>query len=487
MSKWEQLIAAREHLHLSQLEVAEHLGIGVATYQRWESGKRKPQPRHMRGLCEFFGFELDSSDAEVVPEDQFAPMCLQEEAERHVNLCSSMSGGERHRDVHTLLMAHLTARLWSLALAAHTTCDEKRTAIRRAIEEFDSMNSTNENYQITRREAIGTLATLPLVTFGLILPGKELVTVRHTDMLARCAASVEACWQLHEHGGASELLLGFQCTSRYLAALEEIGRTSTVHRQEALRLATQYALIRVLFGPHCTSTQATVQYAQQALALSQETGDLALQLSAYNKLAWAYWHEKDSVQALAIVQQAQAALELSLQQANGEPLPDSIRGGIYSTLAMMQACNGLPFDVALGKAMERDPGTEAHAYLDYTRATMFLNAGWAYSSQDNYAQTMRMLEIRLDPQTLVPRMPGVTEIGRVETTNLMAFTSLRAQDRDMERTIYLWQAAVEGAKSLQSELLFAQTVTTYEHLSMVWPGEARVQALRDQLIHWRGV
>lgn len=485
MSKWEQLIAAREQLHLSQLEVAEHLGIGVATYQRWESGRRKPQPRHMRGLCEFFGIELDSGDAETRQEDQLTAMCPQEEAEMYADLCLPVPEDGKRVGVHALLMTHLTARLWSLALSAHTTCDEKRTAIRRAIEEFDSMNSTNENYQITRREAIGTLATLPLVTFGLLLPGQEPVAVRQADMLARCAASVEACWQLYEHGGASELLLGFQCTSRYLPALEEICQTSSVHRQEAQRLATQYALIRVLFGLHCASTQDTVQYAQEALALSQETGDLALQLSAYQKLAWTYWHDQDKEEALTIAQQAQAVLERSLQQANGEPLPDSIRGGVYSALAMMQACNGLPFDIALGRAMERDPGTEVHAYLDYTRATMFLNAGWTYSSQDNYAQTMQMLEVRLDPQTLVPRMPGVSEIGQVETTNLMAFTSLRAKDRDMERTIYLWQAAVEGAKSLQSELLFAQTVTTYEHLSMVWPGEARVQALRDQLVHWR--
>jgi transcriptional regulator with XRE-family HTH domain len=485
MSKWEQLIAAREHLHLSQLEAAERLGIGVATYQRWESGRRKPQPRHMRELCEFFGLETGSNDTEPESGDQLTSARLEAGAEKRTDLSSPVPVSEKHREMRALLMTHLTARLWSLALGAHATCDEKRTAIRRAIEEFDSMNMNDANYQITRREAIGTLATLPLVTFGLVLPGKEIASTRHAEMLARSAASVEACWQLHEHGGASELLLGFQCTSRYMATLEDIYLTSAQHRQEALRLATQFALIKVLLGPHCAGTLATVPYAQEALALSQETGDLALQLSAYNKLAWTYWHEKDGRQALAIAQEAQAALERSLQQSDGEPLPDSIRGGIYSTLAMMLASRGQPFDIALGKAMERDPGTEVHAYLDFTRATMFLNAGWTYCSQDNYAQTMQMLEMRLDPETLVPRMPGVTDIGQVETMNLMAFTSLKAKDRDMERTIHFWQAAVEGAKALHSEMLFAQTTTTYEHLSIVWPGEARVQDLRDHLVRWK--
>jgi transcriptional regulator with XRE-family HTH domain len=55
MTKWDQLIAAREQMHLSQLEAAERLQVGLVTYQRWEAGRRKPQPQHMRRLSGFFG------------------------------------------------------------------------------------------------------------------------------------------------------------------------------------------------------------------------------------------------------------------------------------------------------------------------------------------------------------------------------------------------------------------------------------------------
>jgi len=54
MAKWEQLIAARESKHLSQAEAAEQAQVGVATYQRWEQGKARPQPHHMRSLSLIF-------------------------------------------------------------------------------------------------------------------------------------------------------------------------------------------------------------------------------------------------------------------------------------------------------------------------------------------------------------------------------------------------------------------------------------------------
>jgi hypothetical protein len=266
--------------------------------------------------------------------------------------------------------------------------------------------------------------------------------------------------------------------------LEHISQDSTQQQKEALHLATQYALLKTIFSRHCTGTAETAQYAQKAISLSKEVGDLPLQLSALSKLAWTHLYEANDRQALVVAQEAHTLMEGSQQRSIGEPLPDSIRGGIYSTLALAQARNGLPYDRALTMGMERDPGMEVHAYLDFTRATMFLQAGWIYCSQDNYAQTMQMLEQRVDPATFAPRMPGVTEVGRVETMNLMALASLRAEKRDMERTIHFWQAGVSGAKALHSDVLFRLASTTYEHLAVVWPGEARVRALRDHLVSW---
>jgi len=377
----------------------------------------------------------------------------------------------------------MTAHLSFLALSDHATCDEKRFSIRQAIEEFDSMNTDNKNYQMTRREAICTLATFPLVTFGLTLPGKDIASAQYGSVLAQCAASLEACWELYEHGDRSEMLLGFQCATKYLTTLQGISRTSAQHQKQALHLATQYALLKTILGWHCAGSTAAIQYAREAVALSKETQDISLQLSAYNKLAWAYSYEKKYSQALTSIQEAETTLDTYTQQPTGEPVPPGIRGGIFSTLALMQVRNGQSSDMALAKATERDPGTDVYAYLDFTRSTMLLEAGWVYCYQDNYAKIMDVLEKRLDPETFVLRMPQ-TEIGRVETINIMALSSLKAKDRDIERTIHFWEAAVKGARTLRSDFFFNMALTTYEHMLVVWPGDMRIRDLRDHLVHW---
>lgn len=462
MGKWEQLIAARERLHLSQVEAARRLGVGVATYQRWEMGKRRPQPQYLRNLYALFDLQPVSN-------------------EPGGDLSLTLLERERDWEVSTLLATRLAIHLWSVLIELCGASDGKRAVVQQAFEDIDSMSTHDKDYHMTRREAIVSMAALPLVTFGLALPGKEIAPARQGEALVQCKASLQACWDLYEHGGANELQLGFQCTSRYLTALQHLGQTSARYREEALRLATEYALLKTLLSRHCSGVAATTQYVREALALSRETDDLPLQLSACTKLTWTYLYEEDDRQALLAAQEAQALLERAEKQAGKEILPPGVRGGVYSALALALARNGLPSDRALAKAMERDPGTEVYAYLDFTRASMLLEAGWIYCTCNDYPQTMRVLEKRVDPQTFAPCMPGVSEVGRVETLNLMAFSSLSAKDRDLERTVHFWLAAVQGARALHSSMLVQLVSTTYDRLATAWSGEAQVQDLYDHL------
>lgn len=476
MARWEQLIAARERLHLSQEEVAEHLGVGVASYQRWERGTHWPQPRHMHALCELFDLRLTCDEQ---PASQPAPFVA-----GRIWRSSSSAVREHEWEAPALSAVRLAAQLWSLVPNARAVGEGRQAAIRQVLADYDSVNGDASNGRSIRQEAISMLATLPLVTCGLAFPTGEYGGVRCGRTLTQCAASLEACWELHERGEASELQLGFQCTSRYLDALKCVSRDSQPYRERALRLATQYALLKTLFGWHCVGAPVAVQYAREALALSQEIDDLPLQLSAYSKLAWAYAYtcEKDGGQALAAASAAQQALERFERQAGAEVLPPGVRGGVYSTLAMAQARSGRPSDRALAMAMERDPGTEVHAYIDFTRATMLLEAGRVYYDQGQHVQAMRVLAQRVDPETLASRLPEVTAVGRVETLNLLVLSSLQARERDLERTIHTWQAAQQGAQALQSDLLLCIACATYERLAAAWPREARVQALRDHLL-----
>jgi tetratricopeptide (TPR) repeat protein len=301
--------------------------------------------------------------------------------------------------------------------------------------------------------------------------------------LAHCAASLEACWELSKSSDASDLALAFKSVSKCLPILETIARNASQYQQEALHLAIQYALVKTILGWHCASSTATIQYAQDAVVLSKEADDISFQLSAYSKLAWAYFYAKKYLPALATAQEAEALLQQHLQQLNVQPLPSCIQNGIYSTLAVIQAKNGKSSDVALGKATEVDPGNEVYAFMDFTQSTQLLEAGWAYCYQGNQIKTMETLKKRINPETLVPTI-AQSEIGRLETINILTLSSLRAKDRDMGKTIHFWRAAIESAKALQSEWAFTEAVTNYQFMEIAYPGEARIAELRDLIVHW---
>ncbi len=505
MAKWEQLIRARERLHLSQMEAAEQVKVGLATYQRWETGQRKPQPHNMRQLVQVFGALLDDvmtdllitapageetdgnrsapCDTGAMERSAAAPIVNPEPLDATVipqapEATDDTLEPEGIDEPRAFIASHMITHLWHLGCMEHPTCDDKRCQIRQAIEEFDRMNSTNKNYQISRREALCSLATLPMITLGLTLPGKTLEPKRYGDFIAHCAASLEACYELSLSNQASDIALAFKSASKYLPILETIAHNASQYRQEALDLATRYALLKTILGWHHRGFTETIQYARHAVTLSKEAGDVSFQLSAYSKLAWAYFYDKKYKLALETAQEAQFLLERS-----STLLPPCIQAGTYSTLALMQVKNGKPIDLALGKASEIDPGDESYAFMEFTRSDQPEEIGLIYTSQGDQLKAMEWLEKLIDPVTLTEKIPKSLR-GRISVINSMAQASLKTKNRDMEKTVHFWTAAIEGARTLQSEWGFNEAVTTYELMDVVWPGEPRIQELRDLIQHW---
>lgn len=487
MAKWEQLVAARESQHLSQLEAAERVNVGLVTYQRWEAGKAKPQPQHMRHLYEVFGKLLDyggfidlpillaHSQKQVSEMSPIAPVIgtVPEKWPRETSK-------EECDEIEAFIATNMTTHLWFLAFLDHATCNDKRMAIREAIEESDTMNTTNKNYQITRRQALCALATLPMITFGLTIPGRTVSSSQYGSILTQCAASMEACWELSKSDEASDLVLAFKSVSKYLSVLKSIVKDSSHYRKEATDLAARYAVLKTILGWHCRGLSDAIAYAKEAVVYSKETDDVSLQLSAYSKLSWAYLYDKQYGLALKTAQEAQFLLE---QDPKRGVTPAGIRGGTYSTLALMQVKNGVPPDTALGKATEVDPGNECHAFMEFTRADLPLEIGYTYCYQGNQTKAVAVLETIVDPATLAAKEP-TSERGRLDAIRMMAISTLRAKDRDMEKTMYFWAAAMESAKALQSEWGFNEALTIYELMEVVWPEEARIADLRSLIVHW---
>ncbi len=345
------------------------------------------------------------------------------------------------------------------------------------------MNTDNQNYLITRREALGTLATLPIMTLGLTISGKSVPTTHYGAAVAHCAASLEVCWELRKSDDASDRLLAYQCATQYIPLLTTIAHHTSQYRQEALDLATRYTIIKAFVARHLTGLPEAIQLGINAVALSKEAGDISLQLYTYRGLSVSYLYARKYPLALATAQQAEALLRQATQTPNTQPFHPQILGTTYITLALMQAKNGKSPDEALGKAMELDPGDEAIPFMDFRLATLFLDAGEACCYHGDQAKAMKWLSMRFDPETLAPKV-AQSGIGKVETINLMTLSSLKAENRDLEKTLHLWTAGMDGAIALRSELKFNEALSNYELMEAIWPGEKRIAELRDHIVHW---
>lgn len=484
MAKWQQLIAARERKHLSQLEAAEHLNVGLVTYQRWEAGRAKPQPQHMRRLHEIFGKLLElaemgrwredaSAEKNTADMPPHATVWKDSSEARHI-----VAPAEEIDEPQAFIAAHLTPHLWSLAFMEHPEYADKLAAIRQAIKDFDAMNTDNKNYQITRREALCSLAALPLITFGLNTPGKTVPPAQYGNVLAQCAASIEACWELTQSSDASDIVFAFKNVSKYLPILKSIVNNSSQHRKEAANLTAHYAILKTILGWHHKGLTEAIHYAKEAVVYSQEAEDISLQLSAYSKLAWAYLYDKKYKLALETAQEAQFLLEQTTT-----PLPSCIQSGTYSTLALMQVKNGRAADSTLGKVTEIDPGDKTCAFMEFTRSDLPREVGLIHYYRGDQIKATESLEKIIDPVTLVAKIPAERR-GRIEVFNTMALSVLKSKDRDMEKTVQFWMVAIEEARALQSTWGFNEALATYELMEVAWPGEQRIAELRDLIVHW---
>jgi hypothetical protein len=245
-----------------------------------------------------------------------------------------------------------------------------------------------------------------------------------------------------------------------LPILKTIARDSTGYRKEALDLATRYALFKTMLGWDCVSMAETISYAREALALSKETGEISLQLSAYLKLAWAYVDDKKYALAFQMMQEGEALLK-RYQKAQKPELPSGVIGSFYSAMAIAQTKNGECPDQALGFAIDSAPGIDPNSFIVFAPSTQLKEAASICCSKGDQTQAMKYFAKRINVETLAPRI-AQSEWGRVETINILTLSMLKSKERDMGKIIHHWSAAIEGAKALKYEYAFNQAVANLE-------------------------
>jgi len=458
----EKLIAARKAKHWTQEEVAEKLGIDVNTYYRWEAGTQSPRDHSRRSLCSIFGLTAQELGLDG---GNIALAVLSATAESP-----------------TFLQTDLTMGLMTLAFTVHSGFQDLQDRLTAVLEEFDM--STGKETDVTRRSALQRLATLPFVTLALS-EGQGILSPRLIpEALRHCAAALTACWELSRSKEHEDLTLAFKAASTYFAMIVPIVKDSSQYHQEAAELAAQCALLKTLLGWHLQGPQAALPYAQEAQIYAKEAKDIPLLLSVIDYSSWLYHYAHQTTQALKVSEQA-----MPLLRKYGDAMPSRLIGGMYATLAVMQARNGQDQGVTTVKraaqAFFTPTAGDDHrfVYMDYTPSEIILADGMVQYSQRNYKKSLDSLGQLIDFNTLDLKMP-LPERSHIETINLIALAELKSKDRDKEHVVKCWSTAIEGAKHLQSEQRFSESLVAYEIMEGVWPDDARIEELRNHIVHW---
>lgn len=450
-----KLVAARARKGWTLEEAAEQIGCAPNTLSRWELGSMTPSAYNkarLRAVYELTDEALGLTQASLrMPE--------------HVPFSS---------DFQSLLESDITMRLMSLVFTPHCNALQLQPVLSRTIEEFH-MNTGHEA-ALTRREALRRLAMLP-VLFSI---GGSIQRPLE-DTLQQFAAGITACDYLSK-GNYEDMSLALSMLSSYLPILNTIVKEISSSRKEAATLLAQSYLIKHVLVLHVGNPSEATHNGKLAVTYSKESGDVLLQVTAFRRLTWSYLQDKQPQQALKVIEQAAYLINKSRI-----PIPPHVCSGIYSTLAVIQAKNGVSAITTLNLAQKTffDPPLESdhHIQVDFSYAQLMRNDGLARYHQGLYQEALASFALVIDSDDLSLKVAMAVRT-HVELLHYQTMATMKSPKRDMDRAIAFWIEEMRGANALRSQKCFDEAYMAYEVMEGVWPGEARVLELRDLLVHW---
>ncbi len=478
-----QLEQARIERGWTQAYVAEQIEVDSATVGRWERGLHKPQPRQQRLLCKLF----DKSPQFF----GFSPSLFVENTEEIAQL--SLEGGQTLRgatspevaDAYTEFLAHnLTRRLEQLVWMwpiqhVNARYHELPTLL---IQELEQKDNTMEEHSISRRDVLRNLASLPIDYCGLSLIGPVLIRPVE-EILVQCAAGITACWYLRK---GKDLAYADTIVSRYLPTLQEIARIGTaMQRKDAAELLVQCYLLKSILAWNVTTTADAASYAQQAVHYSEAAGNTVLHITSLRTQAAVFCYSNRWDQALQVGEQARYLLETS-RTISILPLLSSY---IYAGVATYQAYKGHKDDAFLSlrkaHAMFFAPPSDGALpiWIDHSIGNLLDNDGLTHYHLGFYKQSIdsfSQIDAYHSQDSTIPASCRVAAL--IERT--MAEVLRDDQPRDLERCIDLWTQGIQGAKALQSNRCFDDSIKAFTAMRAVWPKEQRVKELREHIVHW---
>jgi tetratricopeptide (TPR) repeat protein len=338
----------------------------------------------------------------------------------------------------------------------------------------DDMPDVDRLYNFSRRQALLSLAALPLslAVGGSTSPDGPGASVATDFFLSRSAASITACWHLLK---GADLPTVDQMLSSYLVNLEGIAQQHSKYRSAAARLASQAHRIVGIIALHRNQLRLREAHCKQALHYATIASDASSQASAIISLASTYYYTSEPARAAVVYEQA---LEL---ESGMPPLQRSrVRAELSVVYGQLKREQEGIRSAGLAEELypdnpEQDP---SFLYAEFTPASLTLEQGLAFVALAehfpgrNYQDKAAEIFGRLNGMTA-----SVPERIRFEIINHQAATAVLRNDLEAFESFII--QAIEGVALLASKQRLREAKMAWHKAAEIWPREPRLKALGD--------
>lgn len=469
-----RLQAARKARNWTQKRIADLIGVDRKTYNRWEMGETDPHPYGIERACQIFG--LTASELDFHPDDPGIHQTSQEKDLQETSSLLSLAstGLEDEPSDWIVWMSTQQASLLTTLVAygrslpvreIQQMTDHHLRHMYAVLHHYEKQ----DEYHLSRRQALTTLAALPLAW-------KTIGTDQHlaSNFITHCAVAIPTTWHLFRNDDypAIERLL-----PHYIEPLAKLAQQSSSLQPEAARLAVLAKILQGLVAMHRFQIPFREHCCLEATMLASHARDPLIQALAWMYLGYTY--------ALCPPPRLTLALEAFHKGLHSVSSSSSlIASDICLGLADIYAQQGQEKQALryLHEAQNRFPAQwemdEYALYADCGLNTLhqwtgktYLSLAAHYPSQRYQHQAWDAIDQSLAITPLSDRSMNETILYRAE-----AARDLHDLDRYQESLEQGVQMALHGSKKLLFDVhhLFQQTPS-------VWLHEPRLQELAQNV------
>jgi tetratricopeptide (TPR) repeat protein len=305
------------------------------------------------------------------------------------------------------------------------------------------------------------------------------------EFLSEVTASVTTCWYAFRRGALTTIE---HAVPQYLPELEELVKSSSLHRKRAAYLAAQGFLLSSLVSLHRMRYTERVANCQKAVTYASASGDWALLVKSLDNLGDAFLLNEQPKESLNAYLQAE-------DYSKSTRISGFLRSQVLVQLSQPYAKMGKSeevrrfLDEAYATFADADSETPVFLLTDNGRDQTILYEGSSILRLGNHAREQGKLDRAREhwmnaAETFgkMAQLPSGLEVPtRIAAQILLAQALAYALARNMEGFLPAFKEGVKLAKELRSEKRKQEAREALKEAIGQWKGDQRITGLWELL------